>query len=248
MQGDIDSTAARQLLPLMFVATPHSAAGQQAIVQLRAWDQRMSRDKGEPLLFIAWLREFNRQILADKLGPLFDGYWALHPDVIQNVLANHPDWCDNRETREVETCPEQLGAALDRATEGLLQRYGSDMSVWRWGNAHPASFAHPIWSRLPVIAGWLSVGIPDDGSFDTIDNATMFAGGEAQPFTAIHGTSMRMIVDMADPAAARFMIAPGQSGNLLSPHYSDLLSAWRDVGYVRFSDDTSGGVLTLAPR
>jgi penicillin amidase len=208
----------------------------------------MSRDTAAPLLFIAWLREFNRQILADKLGTLFDGYWALHPDVIENILKNRPDWCDNRETREAETCPEQLGAALDRAIDGLTRRYGGDMSSWQWGNVHPASFPHAIWSRLPVVAGWLGVAIPDDGSFDTIDNATMFASNEAQPFTAVHGTSMRMIVDMADPAAARFIIAPGQSGNLLSAHYSDLLAAWRDADYVRFSDDTSGGVLTLAPR
>lgn len=248
MQADVASTAARQLLPLMLVGTPQSAAGQEAIRRLRAWDQRMSRDRAEPLLFIAWLREFNREILADKLGPLFDGYWALHPDVIENVLANHPDWCDNRETSQVETCPGQLGAALDRAIEGLTQRYGGDMSSWPWGNVHAASFPHAIWAHLPVIAGWLGVAIPDGGSFDTIDNATMFAGSEAQPFTAVHGTSMRMIVDMADPAAARFVIAPGQSGNLLSPHYGDLLPVWRDVGYVVFGDDASGGVLTLAPR
>jgi len=248
MQADIASTAARQLLPLMFQGTPQSAAGQEAVHRLRAWNQRMSRERAEPLLFIAWLREFNRQILADKLGPLFDSYWGLHPDVIQNILTNHPDWCDNRETQAVETCPQQLGEALDRAIDGLTRRYGGDMSTWRWSTVHPASFPHAIWSRLPVIAGWLAVAIPDDGSFDTIDNATMFAGSEAQPFTAVHGTSMRMIVDMADPAAAQFMIAPGQSGNLLSSQYSDLLPVWRDVGYVRFSDDASGGVLTLAPR
>jgi len=248
MQADIDSMAARQLLPLMLSGTPQSEAGQEALRRLKAWDQNMSRDKVEPLLFVAWLREFNRQILADKLGPLFDNYWALHPDVIRNILTNHPDWCDNRETREVETCPQQLGAALDRALDGLTRRYGGNISTWHWGEVHPASFSHPIWSRLPLIGGWLSVTIPDGGSFDTIDNATMFAGGEAQPFTAVHGTSMRIIVDMADPTAARFMVAPGQSGNLLSSHYSDLLTPWRDVGYVRFSNDASGGVLTLEPR
>lgn len=248
MQADIDSIVARELLPLMFTATPQSLAGKDALRQLHAWDQRMSRDRVEPLLFIDWLREFNRQIMADKLGPLFDNYWGLHPDVILNILTSHPDWCDNRETTEVETCPQQLGAALDRAIEGLGRRYGGDMSSWRWGYVHPASFPHAIWSRLPLIAARLGLAIPDDGSFDTIDNATMFAGSEAQPFTAIHGTSMRMIVDMADPAAARFMIAPGESGNLLSSHYSDLLTVWRDVGYVRFTDDASGGVLTLTPR
>jgi penicillin amidase len=208
----------------------------------------MTRDKVEPLLFIAWLREFNRQILADKLGPVFDAYWSLHPDVIENILTNHPDWCDNRETPEVETCPQQLGAALDRAMRELAQRYGADMGAWRWGVAHPASFPNPIWSHLPLVAGWLALAIPDDGSFDTIDNGTMFVGSETTPFTALHGPTLRMIVDLASPDDARFMITPGESGNLLSGHYGDLLQRWRDVGYVRFTNDASDGVLTLAPR
>ena len=248
MQADTFSPMARQLLPLMFAATPRSPQGQDALRRLRAWDQRMRRDRVEPLLFIAWLREFNRQILADKLGALFDNYWALHPDVIENILTRHQDWCDNRDTRDVETCPQQLGAALDRAMDELAQHYGGDMNSWRWGIAHPASFPNQIWAHLPLIGGWLSLAIPDDGSYDTIDNATMFVGSEAQPFTAVHGPTMRMIVDMAAPDSARFVVTPGQSGNLLSSHYADLMPVWRDVGYVRMSNDASGGVLTLAPR
>lgn len=248
MQADVDSLMARQLLPLMLVATPQSPAAEEAMRRLKAWDQRMTRDKVEPLLFIAWLREFNRQILADKLGPVFDVYWALHPDVIENILVNHPDWCDNRETPEVETCPQQLGAALDRAMRELAKTYGDDMSNWRWGVAHPASFPNPVWSHLPVIADWLAEAIPDDGSFDTIDNGTMFVGSDTMPFTALHGPTLRMIVDLASPDTARFMITPGESGNLLSDHYGDLLRRWRDVGYVRFTNDASGGVLTLAPH
>jgi penicillin amidase len=248
MQGDVASIMARRLLPLMLNATPQSAAGQEAIRRLKAWDQRMARDPVEPTLFIAWLREFNRQILSDKLGSMFDDYWGLHPDVIENILTNHPDWCDNRETNEAETCPQQLGAALDRATAELAQSYGADMSGWRWGVIHSASFPHAIWSRLPLVAEWLSLAVPDGGSFDTIDNATMFVGDYAQPFTARHGPTLRMIVDLAAPDAARFMITPGESGNLLSAHYGDLMLSWRDVQYVTFAGDSSGGTLTLAPR
>lgn len=98
------------------------------------------------------------------------------------------------------------------------------------------------------MASRLALSLPDDGGFDTIDNGTSVVRDEAQPFTAIHGPTMRMIVDMAAPDAARFMVTPGQSGNLLSSHYGDLLKRWRDVTYLGFSDDASGGVLQLAPQ
>src|SRR5262249_21571809 len=113
---------------------------------------------------------------------------------------------------------------------------------------HPASFPHPLWSRVPGIANWLALTIPDDGALDTIDNATPIVRDETAPFTAVHGPTMRMIVDLAAPDAARFMITPGQSGHLLSPHYGDLLERWRDVSYLSFSDDARGGILVLAPR
>ncbi len=248
MQSDTLSIAARRLLPLMLTVNPGSGTAQDAVTRLRAWDMRMTRDSTAPLLFIAWLREFNRQLFANKMHDSFDSYWSLHPDVAENILRDHRDWCDNRETPEVESCEQQLNVALERALDGLSQRYGGTLDSWRWGTAHPASFSHPIWSRVPFVAKWLALTIPDDGSFDTIDNASMFVRDEAQPFTAVHGPTMRMIVDMAAPDDARFMVTPGQSGNILSPHYGDLMRSWRDVGYVHFSDDASGGSLTLAPR
>jgi penicillin G amidase len=248
IQADTVSLMARRLLPLMQKATPLSALGQAAIQRLSRWDDRMAPDEVAPLLFVAWLREFNRQILADKLGRLFNDYWALHPDVIENILTKYPNWCDNTDTPEVESCGQQLGAALDRAMADLAKRYGNDMDDWLWGVAHPAEFPHPIWSRLPVVARFFALAIADGGGFDTVDNGTMVVRRTAEPFAAVHGPTMRMIVDMADPAAARFMITPGQSGDILSPHYDDLLHPWRDVNYLRFGDDASGGVLVLAPR
>ncbi len=247
MQGDIVSIMAQRLLPLMLKAQPTSPQAKEAMQRLEAWNRRMDRHAVAPLLFVAWLREFNRQILADKLGILFESYWGLHPDVIENILTAHPEWCDNHDTPTVETCPEQLGVALDRAVRELSRRYGADMNSWRWGVAHPARFPHPIWSRLPLVGDWLTLEIPDDGGLSTLDNATMAVRNVTRPYAAVHGPTMRMIVDMASPGQARFMITPGESGNPLSPHYSDLLTPWRDVAYVQFSDDASGGTLVLAP-
>ena len=249
MQRDTVSLMARRLLPLMLAATPGAPRAQEAMRLLKGWDGKMDRDRVEPLLFTAWLREFNRQVIADKLGAQFESYWSLHPDVIESILTAHRDWCDDRDTPSLtETCEQQLGAALDRALGELDTRYGSDMSRWKWGEAHRASFRHPIWPNIPVLGNWLALTIPDDGGYDTIDNASTQISDESQPFAAIHGPTMRMVVDMAMPDAARFMVTPGQSGNVLSPHYADLMSGWRDVTYVAFGDDASGGVLNLTPR
>jgi acyl-homoserine lactone acylase PvdQ len=43
------------------------------------------------------------------------------------------------------------------------------------------------------------------------------------------------------------MIAPGQSGNPLSPHYADLLSRWRAFDWLTPGRGAAAGTLTLAP-
>jgi penicillin amidase len=35
-----------------------------------------------------------------------------------------------------------------------------------------------------------------------------------------------MVIDLADVERSRFVVAGGQSGNPLSPHYDDLLELW----------------------
>jgi penicillin amidase len=81
-----------------------------------------------------------------------------------------------------------------------------------------------------------------------VNAGAMFVGDNAAPFLDRHGPTFRMIVDLAAPDRARFMIAPGQSGNPLSPHWGDLARPWRDVASLTFGDDASGGVLTLEPK
>ena len=242
IQGDVVSLMARDLLPLIDKNLPTLPRDAAALGKLAAWDGGMDRDRPEPLIFVAWLREINRALFAEKLGPFFADYWSLRPDVVRMIVTTHPEWCGTA------GCADLLAQSLDRALVDLGRRYGDDMNAWRWGDAHPAVFAHPIWSKLPLLGRWLTPEIPAAGSIDTIDAGAFFVRDAETPFTDRHGPVMRMVVDLADPAAARFMVVPGQSGNPLSPHWADLLTPWRDADYRRFTDDAGGGVLTLSPR
>jgi acyl-homoserine lactone acylase PvdQ len=56
-----------------------------------------------------------------------------------------------------------------------------------------------------------------------------------------------MIVDLAAPATARFLIVPGQSANPLSPHYSDLAYRWRDFAWLVLGSTPIVAVTHLLP-
>jgi penicillin amidase len=207
----------------------------------------MDKDKVEPLIFTAWLRELNRTLLADKLGGAFEDYWSLHPEVIENILREHSDWCDDRTTVVVEVCSEQLASALDRALDELTHAYGSDMDEWRWGRAHPAEFRHLLLSRIWGLRSLFQLSIPADGGNDTVNRGGMAVRNAAAPYQDVLGPGLRMVVDMAEPGAAHFMIVPGQSGNPLSPNYDDLMRPWRDGYMLSIDADRPAAVETLTP-
>ena len=102
-------------------------------------------------------------------------------------------------------------------------------------------------SKLPRLKDWLTPSIAADGGIDTVNAGAFFVRDDDAPFADRFGPVMRMIVDMAEPGSARFMVVPGQSGNPLSRHWDDLLTPWRNVDYVRFGGDSSGGTLVLSP-
>jgi penicillin amidase len=43
------------------------------------------------------------------------------------------------------------------------------------------------------------------------------------------GASFRQIVDLSDLGAARFIYTTGQSGDVFSPHYDDMVAPWQAV-------------------
>ena len=235
IQRDIVSPMADRLLPLMLKTPVTTHQAQAAIDRLRDWDRRMDKDKAEPLIFTAWLRDFNRVVFANRLGTAFDDYWSLHPDAIVGVLTVHQDWCDDRILTVPKTCAEQLSAALLLALDELTAAYGPDMNEWRWGRAHVAEFSHRLFAEVPVVGHYLDTSIRADGGQDTINRGGFLVRSPTRPYQDTLAPGLRMIVDMADPDRARYMIVPGEAGNPLSEHYADLVRPWRD-GYMLMID------------
>jgi penicillin amidase len=204
----------------------------------------MAMNEPQPLIFNAWTRRLVARTLQqngfdpDQAPVLEDNflYALLGPDATEATRAM---WCGKG-----GDCSGLLRASLDAAMAALQQRYGSNPADWRWGKAHPAIFAHPLLGSLPVIGrlGRFSLAVPGDAS-------TIFAAAPAPTaadpdgFTAVHGPELRVVFDLSDLDRSLFIIAPGESGNLLSAHAGDMLWRWRAGQYIQL-----GAALFVASR
>jgi penicillin amidase len=244
--ADTLSLAARRLVPLMTRIVPENDMAGAALERLRGWDFRMDAGKVEPLLFTAWLRAFARAVFVGHLGEAAADYWDLKPQVIEAVLTAHPEWCGAPDQR-AESCDGLLGAALDTALAGLRRSFGPDRSRWLWERAHIAVFASPIFSRIAVLRDLVDVGVPTSGGFDTINRGSTTIRDDAHPYRQRFGAGLRIITDLAAPAESRMIAVPGQSGNPLSPHFSDLVERWRRFDWLVPGRAAPVSTLTLAP-
>jgi penicillin amidase len=144
-----------------------------------------------------------------------------------------------------------VSEALKETVIYLEKKFGDDTRSWGWGRLHPLTFRHPFGSVRPLKRFF------DRGPFPTGgDGNTIWAG-----FCAMHdlatesrvGPPFRFIADLADLGNSVGVLAPGQSGVPLSPHYDDQIQDWLNGRYHRLIFDRSdvekcGGVrLELAP-
>ncbi len=246
IEADTLSLAARRLVPLMTRIVPGSVMARQALEHLREWDFHMDADKIEPLLFTAWLRELAHDVFFGHLGDAAADYWDLKPRVIEAVLRAHPEWCGDKKQR-AENCDRLLAAALDAALAGLRRAFGQEMENWQWGRAHVAEFPNPVFGRIAVLRDWVEIGVPTAGGFDTTNRGSTTIRDDSHPYAQRFGAGLRIITDLAAPAESRMIAVPGQSGNPLSPHFSDLVQRWRRFDWLVPGRASAVATLTLEP-
>jgi penicillin amidase len=132
----------------------------------------------------------------------------------------------------VETCDIQLRAALADAVRELAASYGADMAKWRWGDAHRAHHENRGLGALPLIGALFNRDAAVSGSWFTLLRQSNRMSNADAPYRAFHGAGYRAVYDLADPDNSRFMISTGQSGNVFSPYYDDLVRLWAESRYI----------------
>jgi penicillin G amidase len=233
IQNDVKSQMVADFKPLfdaIKLGPDVGIASKAAYDLVKGWDGEMRRNDAAPLIFAAWHRELTKLIYADELGPdLFKTAWDQRSVFLYHVLKNENGqgiWCDNVTTQPKETCDEVVAQALILAADDLTLRYGTNITKWRWGDAHFALSEHRPFGKQALLAKWFDITVPTGGDTYSINVGRHNINNEQQPFANRHAASLRAIYDLADLNRSRYIHSTGQSGNRLSPHYADFANLW----------------------
>ncbi len=124
---------------------------------------------------------------------------------------------------------EPLLSSYSRSVDELVEKQGDDLEAWRWDKLQTINFKHDL-GAAPVIGDYLfnRGPYPYGGDHMTVGRARYALD---DPFNVIAGAGLRFIAVMDEKIYSRAVIAGGQSGHPLSPHYSDQLETWLEGDY-----------------
>lgn len=229
IQHESTSILAQQLVKIAksrsAAFSPEQASG---LKLLTAWDGNLSRESAAAALYSVWLQELMTRFFALHLPndlKLERGDLRSHPVLVNNLLQPQAaTFGPEPEAARDRLLTESLAAAMTR-TKKLL---GDDEQQWKWGRLHTATFRHPLATLSPAHEQAFNLGpVPRSGDSTTPNNTRA-----NDDFQQIHGASYRHVLDLADWDRGMATNTPGQSGQLGSPHYGDLLPLWAEERYI----------------
>jgi len=202
---------------------------QGALDLLARWAEEPvnTRDSAGAALFQVWYLNLMEEVFREEMGDelylefIKQGYIAYN--ALEALLEKGASgWFAGG-------LEEPLTAAFSRSVEELTDRLGGDPEGWRWDELQTITFKHDL-GAAPLIGDYLfnRGPYPYGGDFMTVGRARYALD---DPFKVVTGAGLRFVAVMNEKIESEVVIAGGQSGHPLSPHYSDQLEAWLEGDY-----------------
>ncbi|QNH20770.1 penicillin acylase family protein [Xanthomonas sp. GW] len=234
IQSDTLDLSAAQLMDYLRGRLPKGGRRDAAARLLRDWRGDMGGESAAATIFTEWMRQLRLQLFAPRMRADWGrnvasdllskmGESVEYGDLLAVLREDRGGWC-------MQDCDAALGRALDAALWELHKRNGTwDMDDWHWSENQSTKYAHMPFSQSKALARIFERRISNGGSANTIDAAaSKYQGSEGYVQTL--GPGFRQVISL-DPAGIRhfYMNSTGQSGNVFSPHYDDMIEMFRDA-------------------
>jgi penicillin amidase len=230
-----------EILPHLHGFTSDDPEIQKAVEILNNWDGKLNPESIGGTIYEVVRYTLVRNLLEPTLGEdlcnkiMGQGF---HPLLLSsNEFYGHDTvtmlrLLDNQNSWWVQNAggkSEVVNKSLKQAVNWLIGELGSDMSTWHWGKIHRANFQHALSLQKPLDHVFNRGPFPIGGDTDTPCQTAMFPN---DPYNnQAWAPSFRQIVDLSDLSQSVAVIPPGQSGQLGSPHYDDLIDPWIEGEY-----------------
>ncbi|NVE01789.1 penicillin acylase family protein [Massilia sp. BJB1822] len=268
LQADVVGYPAKGILSYLKQLRGVSPRQRHALNLVRNWDGAMHADSSAATLVTAWLARFNqllldrqferteRASLAKRKLPYL--YTSSNGAFVDKVLAAQGvGWCDAPASPQVMPCQVELLRALDHALDELHSELGDDSAQWQWGKVHQMQFPHFPFSEPRLMPGMPTVPrsvfarffhreVSNGGGDHTVNLAPSSLAADTR-YQQFYGVSYRQLIELTPQGTALFIQNTGQSGNVLSPHYDDLLHLQHAGGYLPLAPEPARATLTLTP-
>jgi penicillin G amidase len=161
-------------------------------------------------------------------------------------------WWDNSKTAEKETRDQIIKQAAINTLQLLNTTSGENSSDWHWGKIHMLTHKHPLDAVKPLRSLFNVGPFVVDGGSEVLNNL-QFSLDSTGYFPVTIGPALRKITDFSDMENGITVSPTGQSGNVMSAHYSDqaemfATGKFRKMLLNRKEIETKSSTLLLKPE
>jgi penicillin amidase len=200
--------------------------GQQTLV---GWDYSTPPDSAAAAYFNVVVHDILKLTFRDEmpaeLWPTGGDRWY----AVLSELLEQPEsqwWDDVTTPNKVETRDDILLAAMTAARKELTSLMARDTDEWQWGRLHRVTLRNQTLgsSGIGPVERLFNRGDYGVGGGPAVVNALGY--DDSMGYHVTQGPAMRMLVDLGDLDASRWVNQSGASGHAFDPHYDDQLELW----------------------
>lgn len=119
-------------------------------------------------------------------------------------------------------CQYSMAKAFSRAKEFLTDKFSSDTSKWKWGNAHSTFYQSMPWSNTPFKNIFEKETFGSGGNGNTLSISRFALDLNENGLRSTHTPTYKQIIDFNEEGKSNLVsFDTGVSGNALSKNYFD---------------------------